>query len=95
MQAVVTFIQPTTGTVFPQTATGHVITAQTGDPLDGTRIAILTDDRGYRALNRMNAGETSQAKVTDLLTETVHTLARADCGLGCRCACRIVRSKHR
>jgi hypothetical protein len=32
-------------------------------------------------------------RVRDIVTQSTHTIARADCGLGCRCAIEIVKSE--
>jgi acyl-CoA reductase-like NAD-dependent aldehyde dehydrogenase len=78
-------------TVFPAAATGHVVTAI--GVRGGGRIAIVTDDAGLQAVEQLTGGARERAKIRCLLTDTVHTVERADCGLGCRCAMKIVRSE--
>lgn len=99
MKAQIAIEKPDRGsTVFPSMATGHVLRLQfpagTGfDPLDGGSFLVFTDDAGRRNLDAVLAGEKRRGKVRDIVVGTTHTIERADCGLGCRCAARVVRSE--
>jgi hypothetical protein len=79
----------TSRTGIAPTVTGNIFTPNVGPY--GQRVMFLIDDGDMEDFDALPRGPSPETvRVTDLMSDSIFTIKRADCGAGCFCAAEVV-----
>lgn len=84
-----TFFQPGEGPMPDKNLHGFPLYVENEDT--NTRFVLLLDQRDREEFDNLPPGPSdAYVRVEDLMTNSIHRVGRASCGLGCYCAARFL-----